>query len=557
MNRAPYFAVLLVLVGAAGYWMGTRHPALNNSTHASPEARKVLYYVDPMNPAHTSDKPGKAPCGMDMEPVFADTMTGTTPGPELASFPPGTIRVSPEKQQMIGVRIATVEKKALARNLRLLGKVATDETRIYRINATVDGWITKTLPISTGTYVKKNETLASFYSPEFLSAGQALLFALNSKDRVQQTGQETPGQKSQLAQFEINLKQYSDALKNLGMGEPQLQEMLRTRQYMENVDIISPADGFILQRNVSDGQRFDKGTELFRIADLGHIWVLVDVFERDASLVQPDRPVRVDLPNQDKNFMATVSKTLPQFDNITRTLKLRLEVDNPDFILKPDMFVDVELPLSLPEAVVVPAEAVLDAGLRQTVFVDRGNGYFEPRRVHLGSRIGDQVQIAQGLAPGERIVVSGNFLLDSESQMKLAATAGQGTSLADPVCDMTVDEDQARAADRLVEYQGKSYGFCSDACKKRFEADPAKYLTKGKEKASAGAGGTPEHAETTDPVCGMKVDVAAATAAKLVSEHEGKTYCFCNPRCKEKFEADPAKYTTAAKRNTGEGSQMP
>ena len=199
-----------------------------------------------------------------------------------------------------------------------------------------------------------------------------------------------------MANFDLNLKQYRDALRNLGMGELQIQELVRTRVRMENINITSPADGFILLRNVSDGQRFDKGTELFRIADLSHVWILVDVFERDASLVQSDQPVKVELPNQGKTFTATVSKTLPQFDNVTRTLKLRLEADNPDFALKPDMFVDVELPLSLAEAMVVPAEAVLDAGLRQTVFVDRGNGYFEPRNVHIGSRSATRCRSCRG-----------------------------------------------------------------------------------------------------------------------------------------------------------------
>ncbi len=417
-----------------------------------------------------------------MEPVYADATLGTASGSELASLPPGTIKVSLEKQQLIGVRVATAEKRELVHNLRLLGKVATDETRIYRINATVDGWITKTMPVSAGSQVRKNETLAGFYSPEFLSAGQALLFALSSKDRIQKTGQENPGQQSQLAQFEINLKQYGDSLRNLGMGELQIQEMIKTRKYMENVDITSPADGFILQRNVSDGQRFDKGTELFRIADLRRVWIVVDVFERDASLVHADQPVKVELPTQGKTFTATVSKTLPQFDNITRTLKLRLEADNPEFTLKPDMFVDVELPLRLAETVVVPAEAVLEAGLRQTVYVDRGNGYFEPRNVHLGSRAGDQVQVAQGLAPGERIVVSGNFLLDSESRMKLAAAGVHGASIIDPVCGMTVDEGKAKAAKRVSEYQGKTYFFCNDSCKQEFDAEPAKYMAAAKPK---------------------------------------------------------------------------
>jgi membrane fusion protein, copper/silver efflux system len=540
MKRLLYLAVVLALIAGA-YWAGTRHGQQDFASHESLETHKVLYYVDPMNPAHTSDKPGKAPCGMDMEPVYADALLPTVAGSTVsASLPPGTIKVTPEKQQLIGVRLATAEKKRLLHNLRLLGKVATDETRIYRINATVDGWITKTLPISAGTHVKKDETLAEFYSPEFLAAAQALIFALGSVDRAKPTGQETEIQRSQMANFELNIKQYRDGLRNLGMGELQIQELIRTRTRMENVNIASPADGFILQRNVSDGQRFDKGTELFRIADLSHVWILVDVFERDASLVQSEQPVKVELPNQGKTFTATVSKNLPQFDNVTRTLKLRLEADNPDFTLKPDMFVDVELPLSLAEAVVVPAEAVLDAGLRQTVFVDRGNGYFEPRNVHVGARVGDQVQVVQGLTPGERIVTSGTFLLDSESRMKLAAAGVQGMPLADPVCGMTVDEGKARAAKRVSEYQGKTYGFCSDGCKKRFDADPAKYLSKAKPQAMAMA--TAEPKETSDPVCGMKVDVGEAKAAKLSSEHQGKTYFFCNDACKKQFDAAPAKY---------------
>jgi membrane fusion protein, copper/silver efflux system len=177
--------------------------------------------------------------------------------------------------------------------------------------------------------------------------------------------------------------------------------------------------------------------------------------------------------------------------------------------------------------------------------VDRGNGYFEPRNVHLGSRVGDQVQVVQGLTPGERIVTSGTFLLDSESRMKLAATGVQGRPLTDPVCGMTVDEGKARAAKRAVEYQGQTYGFCSDGCKKRFDADPAKYLAKTKAPAMTMAAMEPK--ESTDPVCGMKVEVAEAKATKLTSEHQGKPYFFCNETCKKQFDADPAKYLATSK----------
>ncbi len=492
MKRLLYLAVVLILIGAA-YWAGSRRGQQNAATHASRDPRKVLYYVDPMNPAHTSDKPGLAPCGMKMEPVYADG-PAVMPSAKAAMSKPGVVKLTPEKQQLIGLRLSAVEAKPVTHTLRLLGRVSIDETRAYRINATIDGWITRALPLSVGCTVTQCQTLATFYSPEFLGAAQAMVFALGSKDRVHVTGNETDGQQAQLASFDLSIRQYRDGLRNLGVGELQLQELIRTRKPLENIDITSPANGFIVARNVSDGQRFEKGTELFRIADLSHVWVLVDVFERDARLVQPSQAVTVRLSNQDKMFPATVSATLPQFDNVSRTLKLRLEADNPDVALKPDMFVDVELPVTLPETLVVPADAVLDGGLQQTVFVAMDDGVFEPRPVRTGWRHGDQVQILDGLEPGEKIAISGTFLLDSESRMKLAAAtqhqAVPGAAVArDPVCGMSVDERDAMASHRLSHYQGKTYYFCADTCQRAFEREPARYVQKHGTELSE-----PEHA---------------------------------------------------------------
>jgi Cu(I)/Ag(I) efflux system membrane fusion protein len=542
MNKRFYLVLMLVLVvGAfvAGSWYTRR----NAASTASVGGRKILYYVDPMNPSHTSDKPGLAPCGMKMEPVYADG-SGEVSGGTGPSMPLGTVKITPEKQQLIGVRVGTAETKPLTHPLRLLGKVATDETRVYRINATVDGWIMKALPFATGSPVKKDETLATFYSPEFLSAGQALLFALNSKDRAQNTDMENPALSNRVTQFNINIQQYKDSLRNLGMGDRQIEEMIHNRKSTQNINIVSPADGFVVARNLSEGQRFEKGTELFRIVDLSRVWILADVFEKDAHLIQPGTEARFNLPGQNKTLAAVVSKALPQFDTTTRTLKLRLEADNPDFTLKPDMFVDVEFPTHLPEALVVPAEAVLDAGLRQTVFVDLGNGYFEPRTVQTGWRLGEQVQVLRGLTAGERIVVSGNFLLDSESRMKLAAAGVYGAPTKDPVCGMAVDQLRARAAGRTVEHHGQTFFFCCDGCKKKFETQPARYLG-GSKPAPTGAAAS-QTARATDPVCGMTVDEAEARADQCVSEHEGKTYFFCCDACKEKFAADPERFVGRA-----------
>jgi RND family efflux transporter MFP subunit len=538
MNKRFYLGLVLALVAGAfvaGSWYARR----NAPSPASADGRKILYYVDPMNPAHTSDKPGLAPCGMKMEPVYADEAGAPSLG-RGPSMPPGAVRITPEKQQLIGVRVGPVEMKPLSHTLRLLGKAATDETRIYRVNATVDGWITKALPFATGSPVKKDETLATFYSPEFLSAGQALLFALNSKDRAQATGMESPAMTSRVAQFNINLQQYKDSLHNLGMGELQIEEMIHTRKFIQNINLVSPAAGFVVARNLSEGQRFEKGTELFRIVDLSRVWILADVFEKDARWILPGTEARFHLPGQSSTFTAAVSKALPQFDATTRTLKLRLEAGNPDFTLKPDMFVDVEFPVQLPEALVVPSEAILDAGLRQTVFVDRGNGFFEPRPVQLGVRLGDQVQILQGLTAGERIVISGNFLLDSESRMKLAAAGVHGAPARDPVCGMAVDEQKARAAGRTAEHGGKPYFFCCEGCKKKFAVQPVRYLGAANPTPSSGAPG--QAAEAVDPVCGMKVDESEARADKCVSEYQRMTYFFCCDGCKQDFDANPDKY---------------
>jgi RND family efflux transporter MFP subunit len=229
----------------------------------------------------------------------------------------------------------------------------------------------------------------------------------------------------------------------------------------------------VLARNISPSQRFDKGTELYRIADISRVWVMTDIFEKDRQFLKPG--AEASILYQGRRLRARMSDALPQFDAQSRTLKTRFELDNPDHLLQPDMFVDVEFEAAVPPAVTVPAEAVLDSGLRKTVFVDRGNGYFEPRRVETGWRTGDRVQILEGLMAGERVAVSGNFLLDSESRMMSAAQGAIGAAAKDPVCGMEVDERRAAAAGMKSEHEGKTYFFCAVECKRRFDGEPARY----------------------------------------------------------------------------------
>jgi RND family efflux transporter MFP subunit len=226
---------------------------------------------------------------------------------------------------------------------------------------------------------------------------------------------------------------------------------------------------------VSPGQRFEKGTEWYRIADLSRVWILADVFEREAKYFKPGQNAKVTLPYQDRTYQATVSEVLPIFDPTTRTLKVRLETDNPGFTMRPDMFVDVELPVTYPSAITVPSDAILDSGLRKTVFVDWGKGFFEPREVETGWRVGSRVEVTKGLEPGERVVISGNFLIDSESRLEMAAMGMQGTVCKDPVCGLKVSQNKAEKAARKIAYLGNTYYFCSDECKHQFEKEPGRY----------------------------------------------------------------------------------
>ena len=251
------------------------------------------------------------------------------------------------------------------------------------VNAAVDGWIRDVHPSSTGSLVEKDQPLATFYSKEFLPAQQNYFYALNTLDRLQKSQFTSP---EQVTLTNVQVWSNEDALQSLGMGETQIREIAAKRQYVRDVVLRSPDRGFILARSVSSGQRFQRGDTLYRIADLSHVWILADVFEGESQHIRPGRQLTVRY--QGASFRATVSDILPQFDGNSRTLKARLEIDNPGYVLRPDMFVDVELPVSLTSAIAVPADAVLDSGMKQTVFVERGTGEFEAREIKTGWRAG-------------------------------------------------------------------------------------------------------------------------------------------------------------------------
>jgi len=382
-------------------------------------------------------------------------------------MPPGTVAISRKKQQLIGVRIGVAERRAASKTLRLLGTVAPDEDRLFKVKAAVDGIILNVYAGTTGSMVAKGQRLSTFFSPELYSAEQSFIISLSTT-----TTDRYSKYKYQFLQVQVT----EANLHFLGMTPAQVDELRKTGQLIEEIVIEAPETGFVLSRDVSPEFRFQKGEELYRVAKLDRVWIYTDVYESEAGYVKPFGVATVTHPKLGKSFPAQISDVLPLFDVATSTLKVRMEVDNPDFLLRPDMFVDVSVPVEFPEAVTVPTEAVLDSGLRKTVFVHHGNGLFEPREVETGWRADDCIEIKTGLAEGEQIAVSGTFLIDSESRLELAAQGMYGTLSKDPVCGTDVSVKKALRTGRKFIYKGKTYYFDSDECKEQFTREPERFL---------------------------------------------------------------------------------
>jgi Cu(I)/Ag(I) efflux system membrane fusion protein len=445
---------------AAAFAGGYIYKAVKGSTAGTAEkaGRKVLFWVDPMHPAYKSDKPGIAPdCGMKLEPVYADGGAASAPAAErkvlyyrdpkdpnykaqqpglntetgneldpvyaddLSAMEVGAVQITPEKQQLIGVKYELVGVGGGSRTIRAVGRVAIDETRIGHVHTKVEGWIDKVFVDFTGKLVQKGQPLLTLYSPDMLASQRELLLAAKAKTIMKDSA--LP---SGFDQSESLLQATRRRLELWDLSEAQIDQVLKTGEPIKNITLYSPMAGYITDRKAFPQIKVMPDTDLYTIVDLSHVWIMADVFEYEAPNIHIGQSARVSveaLPG--RSFNARIDFLQPQVDPMTRTLKVRLNMDNPGLMLKPDMYADVDFVVNSPSKLTVPADAVLNAGERKTVFIDRGNGYFEPRQVKTGDREGDRIQILSGLSGGERVVTSGNFLIDSESQMK-AAASGMG-----------------------------------------------------------------------------------------------------------------------------------
>ena len=372
--------------------------------------KKVLYWYDSMNPSLRSEKPGKAPDGMQLIPMYAEN------NPAMDDMPAGTVMISSTKQQLIGVRTAVVKREPLARTIRAVAQVQMDETKIARIHVKIAGWIEQVNVDFIGQLVKKGQPLFSLYSPDLVATQQEYLIARRAEKDLGSSPflEVSKGAETLLAATRQRLQLWD-------VTEEQLKQLDESGQASRTMTMYSTLDGFVIKREAFDRAYVTPDTELYEIADFSNVWVNAEVYEYEVPYVKVGQTAKMTLSYfPGKSYSGKVVYINPTVDPTTRTVKVRVEFQNPEFTLKPDMFAEVQLNISYGTQMVVPQEAVLDSGAEQIVFVKLGDGYFEPRKVQLGPRMDDRLVVISGLKAGETIVTSGNFLIDSESRLKNA-----------------------------------------------------------------------------------------------------------------------------------------
>jgi multidrug efflux pump subunit AcrA (membrane-fusion protein) len=413
-------------------------------------ARKILSYTCSMHPSYKSDKPGNCPmCDMKLEPVYADD------GKPAAAGASEILHISPEKQQLIGVEYGTVEYGPVSRTIRAAARVEVDETKVYHVQSKMEGWVDQVYVTVVGTQVKKNQPLLTVYNPMSLGAQYELIkhagTGMHMGDSTTarptrradvppgkdvQTGKEAQPGKDALSPRPVggpgSSSQASDQalfeadkfrLQYMGFDDELIMTIARTGTPIYNLPIYSPADGFVIERNALPKQKMTPDT-LYTIADLSTVYVTADVPEYEASAIQVGQRAELAVPSAaGRTFRGRIDSILPLADSLSHTLKVRIVMENPGYALKPGMYGDLEIQSGNARRLTVPQEAILDSGLKRIVFIDRGDGKLEPKEVSTGQTFGTRVEVLGGLQPGDRIVTSGNFLIDSESQLK----GGRGT----------------------------------------------------------------------------------------------------------------------------------
>ncbi len=372
--------------------------------------KKIKYWTSPMNPAYISQKPGKSPMGMDLVPVYEEEGG--------AKEPTSTIRIDPVTMQNMGVRLGRVKRKTLVKKIRTVGNITYDETRIFAVNTKFDGWIERLYVDFVGETVKKGQPLFDIYSPELVTAQEEYLLSLDQYRRLKT---------SSYARIREGARRLLEAsrtrLRYWDLTDRQIDRIATSGKVRKTLTVYSPATGVVTKKTAFKGHFVKAGEHQYEIVDLSRVWVDVDVYEYELPWVRKGMGAEMDLAYiPGRRFKGKVLYIYPYLDPKTRTAKLRLAFANPDYLLKPGMYANVYLKSVVAKAgLVIPQEAVIDSGERQVVFVALGQGKFQPRDIKLGLEVSDQeYQVLSGLKEGDEIVLSAQFMLDSESRLREA-----------------------------------------------------------------------------------------------------------------------------------------
>ncbi len=413
----------IIFGGSIGTWLKGEDTATaaaaqqrdGQPTVAAPDpdnpGRRVLYWYDAMNPQRRYDKPGKTADGMDLVPKYAEDDEA-----EMSNMPIGTIKISAQKQQLIGVRTATVRREPLVRTLRTVGQVMADERRLAHIHLKISGWVEDVYADYVGQLLKKGQPLFTIYSPDLVATQEEYLIAKRGEAALGNSQFPDVAQGSQSL-----LNSARQRLKLWDMSDEQIKRLDETRQVSRTTTYYSPTNGFVLERKAYPHTAITPDTELYTIADLSNIWINAEVYEFEVPYIRVGHAAEAQLSYYPgKTYTGKVTYIYPTVDPVARTVKVRLEFPNPKFEFKPGMFANVEFRIDYGQQILLPQEALLDSGQKQYVFIAHGDGMFEPRTVETGAKLDGKVVITSGLKPGDAVVLSGNFLIDSESRLKSA-----------------------------------------------------------------------------------------------------------------------------------------
>jgi len=372
--------------------------------------KKIKYWAAPMDPTYIRNEPGKSPMGMDLVPVYAEDGEDKEPA--------STIRIDPVTIQNMGVRLGRVKRKPLSKYIRTFGNITYDERQIYTVNTKFNGWIEKLYVNFIGEAVKKGQPLFEIYSPELVTAQEEYLLALQQNRDLKDSSYARIREGAQRL-----LKASHTRLRYWDLSERQIKTIENTGNVQKTLTIYSPARGVVIKKNAFQGHYVKAGQHQYEIADLSKVWVDVDIYEYEFPWVRKGMPAKMELSYiPGKIFNGNVLFVYPFLTAKTRTARLRLEFPNPGYQLMPDMYANVTLESAIVgDSLVIPQEAVIDSGVRKIVFVALGKGKFQPREVKLGVEGNDnEFQVLEGLQENEEIVISAQFMLDSESRLREA-----------------------------------------------------------------------------------------------------------------------------------------